>query len=162
MIEHTFPTQLSWQGSTAAGIRGFSRNHRASAGPGIELELSADRHFRGDADRLNPEQLLVLAASSCQMLSFLGAAARAGVDVRSYEDQAVGTLPVRREPTGITDITLRPRIVVAPGTDPAQVDQLIEEGHRVCFIANSLTSRVTIEPDVQVEVDSDSAEQPHT
>src|SRR5690625_7366079 len=50
-----------------------------------DLFVSSDAAFRGDAELTNPEQLLVLAASSCQMLSFLGAAARASVDVVSYE-----------------------------------------------------------------------------
>jgi organic hydroperoxide reductase OsmC/OhrA len=31
----------------------------------VRLRLSADPHFRGDAALLNPEQLVVLAASSC-------------------------------------------------------------------------------------------------
>lgn len=151
MRDHTYRTTISWAGSTGAGVRHYSRTHRAVVDPGIELDVSADPHFRGDPDRLNPEQLLVLAASSCQMLSFLGAAARAGVDVVSYEDEALGTMPVTRGPMSITEIRLRPRIGVAPGTDHQQVQELVEEGHRNCFIANSLTSRIEIEASIETE-----------
>ncbi|WP_153397452.1 OsmC family protein [Ornithinicoccus halotolerans] len=153
MRDHTYRTTISWAGSTGAGIRHFSRTHRAVVDPGIELEVTADPHFRGDPDRLNPEQLLVLAASSCQLLSFLGAAARAGVDVLSYEDQALGTMPVTRGPMSITEIRLRPRIGVAAGTDHEQVRELVEEGHRNCFIANSLNSRIEIDPSIETAAD---------
>jgi organic hydroperoxide reductase OsmC/OhrA len=148
MIEHTFPTQLSWTGSTAEGVRHYSRNHSATVGPGIELELTADPHFRGVPDRLNPEQLLVLAASSCQMLSFLSVAARGGVDVLSYSDDALGRMPMAASRTRITTITLHPRIVVAEGTDLSRIDALVEQAHQECFIANSVSSEITVEPQV--------------
>ena len=41
---------------------------------------------KGDPRQLNPEQLLVMAASSCQMLWFLHLAAKARIDVVEYED----------------------------------------------------------------------------
>lgn len=148
MIEHTFPTQLAWSGSTAEGVRHYSRNHAATVGPGIELELTADPHFRGVPDRLNPEQLLVLAASSCQLLSFLSVAARAGIDVLSYTDDALGRMPMAASGIRITTITLHPRIVLAEGTDLSRIDDLVEQAHQECFIANSLNTEITVEPDV--------------
>ena len=45
---------------------------------------------KGDPRQLNPEQLLVMAASSCQMLWFLHLAAKARMDVVEYEDAATG------------------------------------------------------------------------
>jgi organic hydroperoxide reductase OsmC/OhrA len=48
----------------------------------------------------------VIAASSCQLLSFLAVAARAGVDVVAYDDEAEGVLPDRGQPVSITRITL--------------------------------------------------------
>jgi organic hydroperoxide reductase OsmC/OhrA len=38
--------------------------------------------------------------------------------------------------------------MVAPGTDYGLVRTLLEEAHATCFIANSLISRVTIEPTI--------------
>jgi len=49
-------------------------------------------------------------------------------------------------PARITRIVLRPRIEVAPGTDEARVRKAVERAHGDCFIANSLTSEMTIEP----------------
>jgi len=138
-----------WEGSTGAGYTRYDRAHTAVAPPAIsEIRLSADPQFRGDADLTNPEQLLVMAASSCQLLSFLAVAAQHEVDVLAYEDHAVGVMPSAVTPMRITTIALAPRIVVEAGTDLQDVEQLVHEAHGQCFIANSLTTEVTVVPTV--------------
>lgn len=148
MLEHTFPTTLAWSGSTAQGLRHYTRNHTGTAA-GIEVDLTADPHFRGVPERLNPEQLVVLAASSCQMLSFLAVAAREGLDVVSYTDEALGRMPMARSGIRITAIRLRPRIVLAPGSDTSRIEQFVQRAHEECFIANSLNSEITVEPVIE-------------
>jgi organic hydroperoxide reductase OsmC/OhrA len=138
-----------WEGSTGAGYTRYDRAHTVVAPPATtEIRLSADPQFRGDADLTNPEQLLVMAASSCQLLSFLAVAARSEVDVLAYEDEAVGVMPPDVTPMRITAIMLSPRIVVAAGTDARRVEQMVHEAHEQCFIANSLTTEVTVVPTV--------------
>jgi organic hydroperoxide reductase OsmC/OhrA len=147
---HTYQSSLAWSGSTGAGYRGYSRNHEAAAPPAVdELKLSADATFGGDADRLNPEQLLLAAASSCQLLSFLALAANAGIDVLHYEDDADAVMPTSQDRMRITRIVLRPQIVVAAGTDLARVDQLVAAAHASCYVANSLDVDVAIEPAIE-------------
>lgn len=145
---HTYDTQLSWRGSTGAGYRDYPRGHRAVAPPAPEIHLSADPAFRGEGTSMNPEQLLVMAASSCQLLSFLALAARRGIDVLGYEDGAHGEMPETDPPLRITRITLRPVITVAAGTDPLLVQELVHTAHDGCYIANSLTSQIVLEPTV--------------
>lgn len=149
MTDHTYSTTLLWTGSTGQGYRVYPRDHRATAPPvTAPVELSADPHFRGNADRLNPEQLLVMAASSCQLLSFLAVAARDQVDVLYYEDAAVGTMTESAGPMSIETIRLTPTIRVAAGTDHGLVARLVQEGHEGCFVANSLKTEVTVEATV--------------
>jgi organic hydroperoxide reductase OsmC/OhrA len=141
----THQARLEWDGSTGEGYRVYSRAHSASAPPAeAALRLSADPHFRGDAALLNPEQLVVLAASSCQLLSFLSLAARRHLDVVRYTDDATGHLSEDLRRARIELIELAPVIEVAPGTDEALVLALVEQAHQECYIANSLTSTVTI------------------
>ena len=148
MTIHRYSTHLSWRGSTGVGYREYSRRHAIVAPPAAEIPMSADPQFRGDSDRVNPEQLLVMAASSCQLLSFLAAAARAGIDVIDYEDHAEGLMPQEGNPMRIERIRLAPVIRVAPGTNRDRVRSLVGEAHNSCYIANSLTSTVTIEATV--------------
>ena len=138
-------TRLEWDGSTGQGYRAYPRAHTATAPPAdVSLRLSADPHFRGDAGLLNPEQLVVLAASSCQLLSFLSVAARKHLDVVRYTDDATGWLSEDLRKARIEEIALRPVIEVPAGTDADLVRALVEQAHDECYIANSLTSTVAV------------------
>jgi organic hydroperoxide reductase OsmC/OhrA len=148
---HSYRTVLSWSGSTAAGYERYDRTHRIELPPGAPaLSVSADPAFRGSDELTNPEQLLLAAASSCQMLSFLAIAARSQIDVLSYSDQAEAVMPEDDRPVRITRITLRPQIVVAAGSDVERVLRIVEKAHHECYVANSLTSEIVIEPAVSL------------
>lgn len=148
---HTYLARVEWTGSTGAGYRAYARAHTAWTPPATDgFDLSADPHFRGDPDLPNPEQLLVLAASSCQLLAFLAVAARGGVDVVGYQDDATGEMPDDVVPQRITRILLRPRVQVAPGADVGTVERMLHQAHEECYIANSLTTDVVVEPTVEV------------
>jgi organic hydroperoxide reductase OsmC/OhrA len=148
---HRYNASCAWQGSTGAGYDAYDRAHQAHAPPAeATLRLSGDPAFRGTPDLLNPEQLLVMAAASCQLLSFLAVAARARVDVVDYQDEAEGEMPEDEPPMRITRITLRPRITVRGDVSEDRVRHLVEVGHRECFIANSLVTEVVVEPEVWI------------
>lgn len=149
-VTHRYSARCTWSGSTADGYDAYERRHSASAAPALtRLELSSDPAFGGDPERLNPEQLLVMAASSCQMLSFLAVAARARLDVREYQDDAEGVMPEDDRPMRVTRIVLRPRIVLAPGPSEERVRHLVGVAHEHCFIASSLLSDIVVEPRIE-------------
>ncbi len=159
---HHYRVTCAWIGSTGAGYETYTRTHTATAPPAeAELTLSADPEFRGDPALLDPEQLLVLAAASGQLLSVLAVAARARLDVVAYADDATAEMPDDDLPMRITAITLRPQITVrsddpSPGRSEVLVERvhhLCEVAHRECYIANSLTTAIVIEPTVRVVTD---------
>jgi len=143
---HHYRARCTWSGSTAAGYEHYRRSHLATSPPAsATLELSSDPAFFGEAELLNPEQLVVLAASSCQLLSFLALCARARVDVVAYEDDAEAEMAEGEPPIRLSEIRLRPRIHVAPGTSHERVERLVELAHRECYVANSLATPVLVE-----------------
>lgn len=148
-VVHRYRAVCSWQGSTATGYEAYSRAHLGGAPPASQsLAMTSDPAFRGDPDDLNPEQLFLLAASSCQLLSFLAVAARARLDVTAYEDEAEAIMPGSGRRLGITEIHLRPRITVSAPATEQRVLFLTEVAHRECFIANSISSQMTVTPTV--------------
>jgi organic hydroperoxide reductase OsmC/OhrA len=148
--EHTYRSELTWQGSTAAGYASYERTHHVRTPPAeAALAVTADVPFRGDPRFINPEQLLLAAASSCQLLSFLAEAATAGVEVVRYTDEAEAFMPVTREPLWVQRIVLRPHVVVRGDVDDAEVIRLLHAGHDGCFIANSLRSEIALEPTIE-------------
>ncbi|GEL19563.1 OsmC family protein [Pseudonocardia asaccharolytica] len=130
-LVHRYRATSTWSGSTAGGHRTYDRAHSGAAPPAeADLRLSADPAFGGDAGLLNPEQLVLLAASSCQLLSFLAVAARARLDVRDYRDEAEASMPESEKPIRLAEIVLRPHIFVAEGPTEDRVRHLVEVAHR--------------------------------
>lgn len=145
MIHH-YLTSLSWTGSTGVGYEHYEREYEVGPAGKQALTLSCDPAFRGDAQLSNPEDLLVMAASSCQLLSFLAVAARARLDVVGYHDEAIAIMEsVDGAPMAITQITLRPMIKVRAGSRLDHLLRLVRIAHRQCFIANSLRATMIIE-----------------
>jgi organic hydroperoxide reductase OsmC/OhrA len=146
---HRYNVSCRWEGSTGVGYELYDRTHSAQALPAeTTLKLSSDPAFRGNPQLLNPEQLLVIAASSCQLLSFLALCARARVNVLRYEDRAEAEMPEDAQPVRITTIVLHPRIEVASGPTEERIRKLVEQAHQQCYIASSLRSDVRVEPEI--------------
>jgi organic hydroperoxide reductase OsmC/OhrA len=147
---NTYETRAHWTGSTGLGWEHYDRTHVATA-PGIEQEVRVTTgESKGDPTILNPELLLLMAASSCQMLWFLHLAAKARIDVVEYDDSATALMPTDEHPVRITEITLRPRIVVSGEASEERVHKLAHTAHEHCFVANSLTAQMTLQPIVEV------------
>lgn len=107
------------------------------------LASSSAAEFGGDDAKSNPEALLVGALSSCHMLFFLALARKRGLEIASYEDDAEAVLEGKR----FTSATLRPRVRWADEPpEPEAVEMLHERAHQLCFIANSVSFPVSVEP----------------
>jgi organic hydroperoxide reductase OsmC/OhrA len=147
---HRYEARCRWTGSTGLGFEGYDRAHLAVAPPAEQELTLTTGEARGDPRQLNPEQLLVMAASSCQLLWFLHLAAKARIDVVEYEDEAEAEMPEDDPPVRITEITLRPRIVVAGDASEERIRKLAQTAHEQCYISNSLNSEVRLDPQIVV------------
>lgn len=127
----------------------YNRNHVWRVGEHSEIEASAAPEYRGDGERIDPEEALVAALSSCHMLTFLAIAARKGMGVDAYEDEAEGQLTKGTNgKLWISRVILRPRVHFTEGTAVSreQLDEMHHQSHDDCFIANSVKTEVTVEP----------------
>jgi organic hydroperoxide reductase OsmC/OhrA len=151
MATHRYAAVTHWEGSTGLGYEDYGRGHGVTVPPAeASLTMSADPAFRGDPTRVNPEQLLLAAASSCQLLAFLAVAARARVEVVAYVDEASAEMPEDDLPVRLTRIDLRPHITVRGDVAPDRIGHLVEVAHRECFIANSLRTEIVVIPTIVV------------
>jgi len=147
MSEHH--ASIAWAlGDSPFTYDGYPRAHTTRYGGGVAVQVSAAQEYRGDASLPNPEELLVSAAASCHMLTFLAIAARKKWVVLAYEDAAVGYLePNDERRLAITRIELRPTITFqGDAPPPEEMEKLHELSHRNCFIAQSLRATVTVLP----------------
>lgn len=152
--EHHYSATVRWTGNLGSGTsayNSYSRNHEVSApGKTAPIAGSSDRHFRGDAARYNPEELLVAALSQCHMLAYLHLCATNSIVVEAYEDEAGGTMILGKDGSGhLTEVNLHPVVTVSPESDTTLAHELHHEAHRLCFIANSVNFTVTHRPRVE-------------
>jgi organic hydroperoxide reductase OsmC/OhrA len=147
MSEHTIT--LEWKReSESFSYETYNRDHVWVFEGGVRVPASAAPAYRGNPAQVNPEEALVAALSSCHMLTFLAIAAKKRFVVDRYSDQAVGFLEKNQKgKLAMTRVILRPRIVFGGPTlpTPEQHAELHEVAHRECFIANSVTTAVTVE-----------------
>lgn len=144
---HRFEARLAWRKGATGPAAG---THTVTFAGRPPLEVSAAPQYRGDPTKLNPEELFVAALVSCQALTYLALAGRAGIDVLAYEDQADGTLTIADKRMRMTEVVLHPRITIAAGSDEAKARALVEAAHDGCFIANSVACAVRVQPDLVV------------
>jgi organic hydroperoxide reductase OsmC/OhrA len=155
--EHHYALTTTWtgnRGTGTSGYRDYGRDHeiRMATKPDQTLLGSADRTFRGDPARYNPEELLVAALSQCHLLSYLHACVLAGVVVTGYTDEATGTMITSSDGSGqFTEVTLHPVVTIAAGSDPEAAEQAHKTANQMCFIANSVNFEVRHEPRIVVE-----------
>lgn len=151
--EHRYALTATWDGnlgSGTSGYRDYSRDVTLCVEGKPDILASADKPFRGDPGRWNPEDLLLAALSECHMLSYLHACVTAGVVVESYRDRAAGVMTEDGRSGGaFTEVLLRPEVVVADASMIADAQRAHESAHRMCFIANSVNFPVRHEATVR-------------
>lgn len=150
---HRYRLRTTWTGNRGTGTSGYrhyTRDATLAVDGKPEIRASADKPFRGDPSRWNPEDLLLGALSECHLLSYLHACVESGVVVVDYSDEAVGEMRTRGSAGRFTSVTLRPRVTVA---DHAMVDAAMaahQTASEWCFIANSVNFPVHHEPEILV------------
>jgi len=150
--EHRYQVTVEWtghRGEGTTGYRDYDRSHVIRAGAKPPIPGSSDPAFRGEADRWNPEDLLVASASACHKLWYLHLCAEAGIAVQQYWDTAEGLMTEGAGGGRFTRIVLRPHVVIRPGDDAALAERLHHEAHVQCFIANSVNFPIDCEPTIE-------------
>jgi organic hydroperoxide reductase OsmC/OhrA len=151
MSEHIATIKWERQGAVFTDNR-YSRAHQWEFDGGVTVPASSSPSAvklpLSNPAAIDPEEAFVASLSSCHMLWFLSLAARKGFVVDSYVDSAVGHL--ERNDKGrwaITRATLRPRVVFSGASTPTpeELKALHDAAHRECYIANSVTTSISVE-----------------
>lgn len=129
----------------------YSRKHRWQFDGGLEIPASTSPQEvaipQSDPSAVDPEEAFVASISSCHMLWFLSIAASQGFLVDDYKDEAVGLMEKNVEGNkAITQVILHPTVIFDPNMAPNQqkFDKLHEQAHNMCFIAHSVSSKITV------------------
>jgi organic hydroperoxide reductase OsmC/OhrA len=147
MSEHI--ATIAWKRATPDfRYDSYNRAHEWRFDSGVVVPGSASLAFRGDPERVDPEEAFVAALSSCHMLTFLALAARANFITDAYQDDAVGVMTKNDHGAlWVSRVTLRPVVTFSGTRSPTQdeLDALHHKAHEECFIAQSVKTQVVVE-----------------
>ena len=147
----TYTAQITWKSDSPDTFtkQRYTRGHVWEFDGGVTVPASSSPHvvprFSVEA-AVDPEEASVASAASCHMLTFLYLAAKAGFNVASYTDNAVGEMTSLEDGRQwVATITLDPQIEWigdAPTSD--EVAELHHNAHKECYIANSIRSDIIV------------------
>jgi organic hydroperoxide reductase OsmC/OhrA len=148
--EHHYKITTIWEGNKDDGtnnVRTYDRSHTIRNSGKPDLHLTTDNAFVGDKSKLNPEDLLVSAISSCHMLSYLYLCALENIIVTEYIDQATGIMIENTNGGGqFKEVILHPNIKVKHENMIIKAIELHHKAHEICYIANSVNFEVRCNP----------------
>lgn len=136
----TYRTSTEWLGGKAAQLSSFGKPI---------LRVASPPEFRGEPNVWTPEDLIVAAVETCLLMTFTSIAAKRGIDFEAYYSEAVGLLYFTKEHYRFTRIEVKPTIIVREEAQVEAALKAIEDAHKDCLIANSLSSEVVIDPEVR-------------
>jgi organic hydroperoxide reductase OsmC/OhrA len=153
MSEHR--AAIHWEHTRGEFLKGaYSRAHTWSFDGGAMVPASASAaavpKAYVDEAGVDPEEAFVASLASCHMLTYLFVAYRAGFEIARYDDEAVGVLTKNeRGVPWVSSVILRPRIVYVGEKRPSPSDEerLHHLAHEQCFIANSVKTEVSVQPE---------------
>ena len=114
------------------------------------IVVGSPPEFKGEPDVWAPEELLVGSLNTCMMLTFLTLAQRQGLTPVGYESEAEGLLDNVEGKYHITEVTIRPRVTLKSETELELARKSMESVDAHCFIANSISARITLTPEFVV------------
>ncbi|MCK4445356.1 MAG: OsmC family protein, partial [Thermoplasmata archaeon] len=121
-----------------------------STGGGASMDFSSPPEYKGHEGVMTPEELFVASENTCLLMTFIAIAEKMRFEFLSYECDGVGHLERTDEGPVFTRIILRPRIEIRNEEDFEKVERALELADKNCFIANSMKTEVTIEPEIVV------------
>jgi organic hydroperoxide reductase OsmC/OhrA len=101
-------------------------------------------------DIWTPEHLFVAAVNSCLMATFLAIAENSRFEFISFDCNAVGTVGKIEGKLAVTEITLKPKVVIPSTQHEEQLKKILEMSEKECAISNSITTKINLEPIITI------------
>lgn len=130
-------------------LTGGPEGYATSSAEGLpDLRCAAPVDFDGPGDAWSPEQLLLSAVTNCFLFTMRSVATLSKFKFKALELSAEGVLDRQQGVTRFTDIILRPKLTVAPGTDHTQALRIMEKAEKACLVSASLSTPVRLQAEV--------------
>lgn len=143
--EHYYDVSLTWNEDRKGTMRSDVLNS--------SIEVATPPEFpKGMQGIWSPEHLFVAAINSCLMTTFLAIAENSRLVYSNFESKAIGKLELVEGKYIMSEVVLKPVVIISNEDDREKALRVLHKSEAACLISNSVKSKITLEPEVKVEV----------
>lgn len=136
---HYYEVNLLWNAATQGTV--------SSPVIASKIEVVTPPEFpNGIKEKWTPEHLFVAAVNSCLMSTFLLVADNSKFEFISFESNAIGKIEKIDGKFAVTEIVLKPTLIIPATQNEAKAKRVLEMSEKACAIANSIKTKITLEP----------------
>ena len=99
----------------------------------------------------SPEHLFIASINACLMATFLAITDNSKLEFISYESNAVAKVEKVDGKFAVTEITIKPILVIPSNGSEEKMKRLFEMSEKACVISNSIKSKIIILPVIIIE-----------
>lgn len=109
------------------------------------IQVATPPEFKGGVEGIwSPEHLLVAAANSCLMTTFLAIAENSKLEFSAFDSKAKGKLDMKDGKYMITEIHFDTFLTIPNMEQKEKADRLLHKSENICLISNSLNAIRTL------------------
>jgi organic hydroperoxide reductase OsmC/OhrA len=141
---HYYEVNLLWNSATQGTL--------SSPAIASSIEVVTPPEFpKGIKEKWTPEHLFVAAINSCLMSTFLLVADNSKFEFISFESNAIAKIEKVNGKFTVSEIVLKPTLVIPSTQNEARAKRVLEMSEKACTIANSLKTKITLEPFITIK-----------
>jgi len=116
-----------------------------------KIEVVTPPEFnKGIPEIWSPEHLFVAAINSCLMTTFLAIAENSKLEFQSFESIATCSVEKTDGKFQITEIVLKPKLIISISEKPERARRIIEMSEKSCLISAALKTQIRLEPEILI------------
>lgn len=143
MTPHNYNVNLTWMADRKGEMSSPELNDT--------IEVATPPEFpKGIEGVWSPEHFFTAAVVSCFMTTFLAVAENSKLEFKSFECDSTGVLDKVEGKFMMTEVILKPKLVLADGSDIERAEKILQKSERACLITNSIKTEVSLETTIEV------------
>lgn len=141
---HTYEVNLKWTGKREGLLSapGLPQNIAVATPPDFP---------KGMEGIWSPEHLFIASINSCLMTTFIAIAENSKLEFVSFESNSSCNVAIINGKYSITEIILKPKVVIPYSQKPDRAKHILEMSERACLISNAIKTPIRLEPEIMVE-----------
>lgn len=148
-MEHYYNVEIKWDKER----KGVMCSPELLNQAGVCIEVATPPEFpKGIPGIWSPEHLFTAAISSCLMTTFLAIAENSKLNFISFACKSKGKLESVEGKTMMSEVWLEPHVTITDEKDRERAVRILQKSEAACLITNSVKSKVTMQPVIEVGV----------